>query len=614
MCGIAGLLYKSRDEGNVTLHRMTNRISHRGPDGYGIHCAVNAGIAHRRLSIIDLEGGKQPLCNENENIWITFNGEIYNYRILREELLKKGHQFKTNSDTEIIVHAYEEWGRDFVKKLRGMFAFCIMDEGKQEFLLYRDHFGIKPLFYYKTDACFGFASEIQALRQIENEPFTINVKALDKYLELQYIPAPFTIYSEVYKLPPAHCLRVGFDGTIKDLNQYWRFEFKPSPVMNETEWVQQLKEVLHESVKAHLVSDVPFGAFLSGGIDSSLVVGLMADELRAPVKTFTIGFNEAEFNELKYAREVSSFYKTEHHEEIVEPDALHILPQLVRHYGEPFGDSSAIPTWYVARLAGQYVKMVLTGDAADELFAGYQSYTRNWSKNRTLVPEHLSILKKTVYRFLSTVNPLKYPLRRKDLKEWLKNIQYFNDNQRQVLWRPEFDSLLTCDEHLFQEVFDSFSSNGHFQRVQGTDFNTYLPGDILSKVDISSMIHSLETRTPFLDINVVEFASTIPENLNINDSGGKWEGKKLLKQILLESFPDEFVRRQKMGFAVPLSNWFGKDGLKASEVKERLLDQGSGLCDYFERKEIERIIESHDSRLEWLLLFLQEWFHQNKES
>jgi asparagine synthase (glutamine-hydrolysing) len=615
MCGIAGIIKRDSYVTEQEINSVTEALTHRGPDGSDIYLYGNVALGHRRLSIIDLEGGRQPLCNEDQTIWITFNGEIYNYRELKEQLVKNGHVFHTHSDTEVIVHAYEEWGKECVKKLRGMFAFAILDQRKQQVFLARDHFGIKPLVYGVSKGVFCFASEIQALMLVPELSLTISLKAIDQYLQFQYIPAPETICNEIRKLPPAHFMIVNLAGEIETIQPYWKFEFKPVEGKSITSWKEELEEVIKESVRAHLVSDVPFGAFLSGGIDSSLVVGMMAQQMQHPVKTFSIGFKEEKYNELEYARKVASYWATDHYEEIVEPDALAILPELVQHYGEPFGDSSAIPTWYVSRLAKRHVTMVLTGDAGDELFAGYQTYTKNWSRHLSPVPENLHGLKRSVYPFFHQLFPSRYPLRTATLKDWIKYIHYCDDSSRKSFWKPDVYHHFTSNNREFLEnLFAQLNSSAHFQKVQSLDFDSYLPGDILAKVDIASMMHSLETRTPLLDIKVVEMAAKIPQHYNIQKHNGLWEGKLLLKKILGNHFPDSFLYRKKMGFSVPLDHWFGPSGANKNKVTERLLDSSGGLSDYFNKQSIEHIANGNNAGLKWLFLFLQEWLVQYKNT
>ena len=344
-------------DGKNDVFTLTSRAGWLGKQRYGI---TWGWVTHARLSIIDLETGKQPICNEDGTVWITYNGEIYNYRELRLQLEGKGHQFHTKSDTEVIVHSYEEWGDQCVERFRGMFAFGIADLKQQRVFLARDQLGIKPLYYLRTASCFAFASEIQALRCIPHLDLSIDIQGLDQYLWLQYIPAPKTIFKEISKLPPAHYLTVTFDGDCSRAEEYWRIRFSPVRRRSEGEWLEMIEEVVRDSVKTHLVSDVPFGAFLSGGVDSSAVVAYMSRTMTEPVKTFSIGFEEDEFSEIDYAEVVAKKWGTEHHVEIVKPDALEVLPRLVKHYGEPFGDSSALPTYYVCQMARKHVPMVLS--------------------------------------------------------------------------------------------------------------------------------------------------------------------------------------------------------------------------------------------------------------
>lgn len=614
MCGVVGILRTKNPVEDNDLFLMTDAIAHRGPDGEGFYKWNNFGLAHRRLSIIDIAGGKQPLCNEKGDIWITFNGEIYNFLELKKELVAKGHFFNTNSDTEVIVHAYEEWGTDCVVHLRGMFAFGILDQRKEEFFLARDHFGIKPLVYLQSAGLFAFASEIQALRKMKNADWSLNFSAVDQYLQFQYIPNPETVFQSVKKLPPAHFMRIGKGGEIKELKRYWHLDFRPDNTKTEREWLEELDVVIRDSVKAHLISDVPFGAFLSGGIDSSTIVGYMAQLMNQPVKTFSIGFEEKEFDETSFARQVSQKWHTNHYEEIVKPDALGILPTLVKHYGEPFGDSSAIPAYYVSKLARQHVTMVLTGDAGDELFAGYESYTTRWNKHYSPIPEHLKPAKKIAYFILNKLIPSRYPLRTNKLSDWLQYLYFTNASTRSSLWKKELSQTIAVPNHpAYAHHFSETSNYSHFQKAQYTDFNTYLPGDVLTKVDTASMIHSLETRTPLLDIKVVEFAATIPESFNIKRVNERWEGKLLLKKLSERYYSRDFVYRRKMGFAIPINHWlFHRDRGLQRQVEERLLSSGNGLDRLFNHDVLKKILASNHSGNIWNLLFLEEWLRQNK--
>jgi len=596
MSGIVGLVNITQGaiDGNV-LETMTSSLSHRGPDGTGIEMRKQVGFGHRRLAIIDPEGGRQPLFNEDGQIWVTFNGEIYNFKELRRELESNGHRFKTNVDSEVIVHAYEQWGERCVDHFRGMFAFAVMDWRERKVFLARDHFGIKPLYYVQTGDHFAFASELHALRYVPDLNVSLDLTAIDEYLWLQYIPAPHTIFDKIHKLPPAHSFSIRLDGKTQGPVEYWRFEFNPDHTLTEGEWIERLDEVIADSVKAHLVSDVPFGAFLSGGVDSSLVVAHMTQALGRPVSTFSIGFEEEEFNEDKFARQASSRWGAHHHMEIVEPDALAILPELVRHYGEPFGDSSAIPTYYVSQVARKHVPMVLSGDGADELFAGYWSYG-HW----------LSAL------WQSAATPGSAQ-RSASLSDWLVYTNYINPAQRNLLWKSDFASVCPSPLERMKWEFGRTRELSACNKAQYMDVKSYLPYDILTKVDIASMMHGLEVRTPFVDVRVAECAARIPEVLNIGSPDGKeWNSKLLLKKVAEKYFPKTFLHRPKMGFAMPLAKWFHPTGHLHDEVRERLLGKNSSLSEFFHAKPMSSLLSENAHGPVWVLLFLEEWLRANK--
>ncbi len=612
MCGIAGIIRFDQPIGADEIQRMTSALKHRGPDGEGFWVEKNIALGHRRLSIIDLISGKQPMCNEDGSIWITFNGEIYNFLELRSDLSEKGHLFKTKSDTEVIVHAYEEWGDECVNRFRGMFAFAVVDRKNGRIFLARDHLGIKPLFYYVDDVFFAFASEIQALKTIKGARFDLDLQGIDQYLCLQYIPAPRTVYNQVKKFPPGHRMIISFDGKITDPAPYWNINFNPDYRKNQDEWLEELDSVIQESVKSHLISDVPFGAFLSGGIDSSTIVAYMSQILEKPVKTFSIGFKEEDYDELQYAEIAARRFGTEHYSEIVKPDALGILPKLVQNYGEPFGDSSAIPTYYVSQLARRHVAMVLSGDGGDELFAGYNSYPAWLDYIRDKTP----LIKRILYPIAHKIRPFRYPgIRRNEasLENWKRFIQYLSNADRRRLWRREHQSLAGAPIEPFEADFKWAEKFTYANRVQYMDIKNYLPYDILTKVDIASMANSLEVRTPFVDKKVVEFAATIPEKINIRlFSKGGWKGKILLKKLAGKYFSREFIDRKKMGFGVPVKEWISVNGGWRGEVNERLLSKSSVLLDYFEPLAIQDLLEKNHAGPIWLLLFLEEWLRQNK--
>lgn len=610
MCGIAGIFRAGKAVSDNELMKMTSSIRHRGPDGYGIKLFESGGIGHRRLSIIDLESGKQPMTNEDETLWITYNGEIYNYHELYDELIKYGHQFKTKSDTEVIVHGYEQWGYDVIKKLRGMFSFALADEKKKKIFVARDHFGIKPFYYFFTNGCFAFGSELQVFRFVHEFTGDLDLQAMDEYLWLQYIPAPKTIFKNIYKLKPAHYLVYNFNGTLEEPHQYWDVDFSNKKVKTEKEWLNELDAVLRKSVEAHLISDVPFGAFLSGGIDSTLIVSYMSQILKQPVKTFSIGFHETEFSELEFSKIAAKKYRTDHHVEIVKPDALEILPKLVQHYGEPYGDSSAIPTYYVSELARKHVTMVLSGDGGDECFAGYGTYL-GWMKDNFAL--NGVGWKKEISKVLNKFFPSRYA-KFGTLERWFNHIQYISVPNRSELWKEDFKINLNKESKLFLQLQEDSKNFSIANKLQYMDLKSYMPYDILTKVDIASMIHSLEVRTPLIDKEVWEFAATIPEKFNIdfNDNENKWEGKLLLKKILLKDFDNDFINRKKMGFSVPLTKWFAKNGELRETLEDHLVSENSNVLFYFERKKINQMLEQMHTGPLWLLLFLEEWLRNFK--
>lgn len=613
MCGIAG--YINFDQTPVDqrdLASMVNSISHRGPDGEGMEVRHNVGIGHRRLAIIDLATGQQPIFNEDGQVAVTFNGEIYNYQELVKQLEAQGHIFLTRSDTEVIVHAWEEWGKACVERFRGMFAFAIVDWHKRVIFVARDHLGIKPLYYLHNSDRFAFASELQAFHCLPDLQLKLDLQAIDQYLLLKYIPAPRTAFQEIRKLPPAHSLTITFDGKVSGPEEYWRLEFRPDYRRSEAEWLEALDNVLRDSVRAHLVSDVPFGAFLSGGVDSSAVVAYMAQILEKPVRTFSIGFEEMEFNELEYARKVADQWQTEHHVEIVRPDALKILPQLVKHYGEPFGDSSAIPTYYVCQMARSSVPMVLSGDGGDEAFAGYNFY-RRWLRWLAYEDTPGSAWRQKLRVVAERLMPARYPPRKPTLTNWLHQRTFASTQRRQALWRAEYQSVLTAPIDIFEQEFARTDGYSECNIAQHMDIKSYLPYDILTKVDVASMSHGLEVRTPITDVRVIEFAATIPESLNIQRNGGsKGDGKVLLKKVMQRYYPVDFLQRPKMGFGVPIQKWFAPDGALRQKIQERLLDPNSALLEFFEPTMISRLLAKNSIRPLWRMLFLEEWLRQNK--
>jgi asparagine synthase (glutamine-hydrolysing) len=632
MCGIAGAVWTETGQPleRETLQRMTDVLRHRGPDDEGIYTSQIAmqgypgavcgvGLGFRRLSIIDLAGGHQPMSNEDGSVWLVFNGEIYNYRRLRKRLEGSGHTFRTSSDTETLVHLYEDEGNDFLQHLEGMFALAIWDSRKRQLLLARDRLGKKPLVYRLENQRLLFASELKSLLQVPGVSREIDPSAVDEYLTYQYIPHPNTIFRGIRKLPPAH-FAVYREGRLT-VNCYWQPDFKVERQRPAAEYRAELKETMTAAVAKRLESDVPLGAFLSGGVDSSIVVGLMQQLMQQPVRTFSIGFPIAEYDETRYAREVSKRLGTIHEEFRVEPNGVEILPKLVWHYDEPFADSSAIPTWYVSQLTRQRVTVALTGDGGDELFAGYPRYRAvrlgGWFDK---LPDALRwFLAGSWWQSIPSSGRQKSFVRR--VKRLLAGLG--SSPQRRYLdWISIFDLARRAD--LYHEDFLARLPNSDpieflsaaMNRSQGrdpvtvaslADLTTYLPCDLMTKVDIASMAHSLECRQPFLDHAVVELAAAMPAKLKLRGRRGK--------RILLETFgdllPPSVQRRPKMGFGVPLDHWFRHE--LRDFARDVLLDPASLGRGYFRPEAVRNLLDDHlsgrfdhSARL-WALLVFELW-------
>ncbi len=644
MCGICGEINIKGFVEPQIIKKMCWVLAHRGPDDEGMVFFKNGkpleiksnfdqtigekhfevGLGHRRLSIIDLtEAAHQPMGNEDRSIWIVYNGEIYNFQELRKELEEKGHIFKSRSDTEVILHGYEQWDIDCLKYLRGMFAFAIWDNKKQRLFMARDRLGKKPLVYLIKNGGLIFASEIKALLQNPLIEKKINPSALHYYLTYQYVPSPDTIFEGIKKLPPAHYLIYEPEDKLK-IERYWKIYFNSNPQkkIDINQLKEQIQMKLEESVKLRLISDVPLGAFLSGGIDSSLVVGLMARLSAQPIKTFSIGFEEKDFDELNYARLVSNHFSTEHHEFIVKPDAIEILPKLAWHYNEPFADSSAIPTYYVAKMTKDYVKVVLTGDAGDENFAGYPRYLRSlWVDYFCKIPERIRKgLFPPLLRAISTFGWREKTLNRlanfieslssEKVRNYGEQIKIFNTHEKEILYSPEFkESIREKDslDYLINKAKES-ETEDLINQLMYLDIQTYLPEDLLVKMDIATMANSLEARVPFLDHLFMEFVATIPSELKLK----KRVTKHILKQAFSDFLPPEILHRNKMGFGVPVTRWF-REHLK-DYIYEVLLDQRTLNRGYFQREGIERLLNEHlsmqydHSAKIWALLFLETWF------
>ena len=624
MCGIAGIANaNSRGASREILERMNRAIVHRGPDEDGFYVNENIGLAMRRLSIIDLAGGQQPIYNADKTALIVFNGEIYNFQELRADLEKHGNEFYTNSDTEVILHLYDKHGADCLQFLRGMFALAIWDKRDKSLFVARDRVGKKPLLYsHQQNGDLIFGSEFQALLQHPSISRDVDYEAIDSYMSYLCVPAPQTAFKQIRKLEPAHWLRWK-DGKIKT-QRYWSPNFSKKIKISQTEAEEETLRILRESVKLRLISEVPLGAFLSGGVDSSAVVALMAQESSSPVKTFSIGFEEQDFSELKYAKQVAEHIGAEYHEFIVKPDALEVLPILVEHYGEPYADSSAIPTYYVSKETRKFVTVALNGDGGDESFAGYERHAamRLAEKYHRLPAFVRKSLIETAVNLIPTSEIKKSRVR--DAKRFLqaaslpKTERYFrwmstfNREAKKKLYTPEFTETVAAQNPsvFLDEWFAKANGAGILDTTLLTDQMTYLPNDLLVKVDIASMANSLEARSPFLDHKVIEFAASLPENIKMK----RFETKSLLKKVAAKLVPPEVIYRRKMGFGVPIGNWFR--GEMKDFVREVLLSEKSLKRGIAKREIVTRYVDEHTDGMRdhafqiWTLLMLELWFQR----
>jgi len=607
---------------------MTKVLRHRGPDDEGFYLkeipgnAISAGcgvaLGHRRLSIIDLAGGHQPMSNEDETIWIVFNGEIYNFRALRRELEAAGHRFRSRSDTEVLLHLYEEKGLQFLEFVNGMFGLALWDEPRRRLILARDRLGEKPLVYYVDSQRLIFASELKALLEVPGVPREVDPFAVDAYLLYQYVPHPWTIYRGIKKIPPA-TMAVYEAGNLT-LRRYWNPDFSRAEQETSQERVEEeLRSRLEKAVAMRLEADVPLGAFLSGGIDSTIVVGLMQKNSREKVRTFSIGFPVGEYDETHYARIAAETFGTQHREYRVNPDAISILPSLVWHYDEPFADSSAIPTWYVAEKTRQHVTVALTGDGGDELFCGYPRYwAAAFAQNIASLPRWIRwVFHERLWRwaprtrqksFFGRVHRFTESLPLGTAERYLDWIAIFNKARRLALYTPEFQEQLTDPpEGFFIEIYSELRSREIVSAISLADLFSYLPCDLLVKVDIAAMAHSLETRPPFLDHEFVEFAGRLSGSLKLQGR----KGKRILISAFRDLLPQAIRTRGKMGFGVPLDHWFR--GPLAQLTYHILLDPRTLDRGYFRREAVERLLHEHTSGLWdhshriWALLFIELW-------
>lgn len=587
MCGICGVFEFDRREPfpDAYIRKMTDAIVHRGPDDEGMYTDAGLGFGFRRLSIIDVSGGHQPISNEDGSLWVMLNGEIYNYPELRRELDSKGHKFSTHSDTETIVHLYEDYGEKCFERLRGMFAIALWDSRERKLLLARDRVGKKPLYYAADGKRVVFGSELKAILPAGNLNLDVDPQALCDYFSFGYIPAPKTIYRSVRKLQPGHYLVVSRTGAREE--SYWNFNFEKVENRSEDEWCEILRHELCEATRIRLMSEVPLGAFLSGGVDSSAVVANMSRLLQRPIETCSIGFDEPEYDEAGYARDVAGFLHTTHHEQVVKPDALEVMDKLVWHYDEPFADSSAVPTYYVSRIARQHVTVALGGDGGDETFAGYRRYRFDKFENdlRRHVPP---FLRRNVFGPLGRMYPplawaprvfrakaTLESLSRSPLGGYFNSISIFRPGEKQYLFTGDFKRTLAGYDSMdvLQHHYDRAGTEDLLSRIQYVDIKTYLPDDILAKVDRASMAVSLEVRAPLLDQKLMECAARIPSSLKLNGGNGKY----IFKKAIANQVPAEVLDRRKQGFAVPLNRWFRKELREMTH--EILFNNDDGVLD-----------------------------------
>ncbi|HWQ35571.1 MAG TPA: asparagine synthase (glutamine-hydrolyzing) [Blastocatellia bacterium] len=623
MCGITGKLsFRAETPDAALIRKMADTIIHRGPDDEGIYTAPHIALAQRRLAIIDLNpNAKAPLANEDGTVWVTFNGEIYNFQELKKDLIARGHRFRVNSDTEVIVHLYEEYGTECLSRMRGMFAFALWDQHRKILFAARDRLGKKPFYYTRTNSAFIFGSEIKAITADPEVSVAPNYAAIDQCLTWQYIPSPLTAFEGISKLPPGHYLIAGTDGSLK-IEKYWEPPLEAEKLkLQPAEIEAELRELLRESVRLRMTSDVPLGAFLSGGIDSGTVVALMAQESSRPVKTFSIGFEDEQYNELPYARLMAERYGTEHHEYIVKPDVAEVLPLLVRHYNEPFADSSALPTYYVSRMTRQEVTVALSGDGGDEIFAGYNHYedVARWERvdvvptpvRRVTGGMMTSVLEAMPYsnagaklargfQMAGGTLPERYALQMSIVKAQEKE-QCYTTNFRRLISGATAQAWHSLPWHPAQNSLDW---------MMWHDQHFYLPDCLTVKVDIASMANSLEVRCPLMDHKFVEFAARIPTHLKAQQG----VRKKIFKEAFGSLLPAEILSKPKTGFAVPLGRWFRTE--LAGMLRETLLGERAAKRNLFNREAIRAMLAEQQSgrrdwsnRL-WAFLFLELWFRE----
>ena len=616
MCGISGIINYDRvnDVSKLELENITNIIAHRGPDGFGYWSKNNIGLGHRRLSIIDLEGSPQPMSIEEETFIITYNGEIYNFAELRNELQKIGYYFRTEGDTEVVLKAYEHWGVKCVEKFRGMFAFAIVDNHNKEVFIARDHFGIKPLIYHTSKEYFMFGSEIQQFPEHSQFKKEVNTKALSEYLKFGYIPAPLTIYNNLHKLEPGNYLRVNFEGEILEHKEYYDIDFTPNEKFSYEHWVDITEKAIDDSVNYHKIADVPYGTFLSGGIDSSLIASSLAEKGKN-VDAFTMGFHNKEFNEVPYAKQVAETCQLKHHIEYIDlNDMEDIFPKIVQHYGEPFADSSSIPTYYITKKISEHLPVVLSGDGGDEAFGGYYSYQNFLKIANPSAPKHA--YKDQIKKMLKYVGKTyKTTPRNPSIEDWINTISIIQENNVSKIINQDLKNNISK-----QSTYHNWYQKAKNQKLDlystasYLDFKTYIHGDILTKVDIASMMNSLEVRTPLIDLEIINLMSQIPSKYKISrNKDGSWQKKKILNSIAEKRFGKKFVNRKKKGFSVPLKDWFGKEAPFGMYFNDVLNNKNSEIYDFLDQKELINNFKSNNNINQlYQIVVLEHWLKNQK--
>lgn len=629
MCGIVGIINL---DGNPEInHSLLNDMNqsqvHRGPDEGNLHIEAGVGLGHRRLSIIDLSTGQQPLANEDGTVIVTYNGEIYNFNELREQLLTQGHQFKTHSDTEVIVHAWEQWGTECVTRFRGMFAFCLWDRNQQKAFIARDRLGIKPVYYAELEnQQFIFSSELKALKIHPRLDKELDPCAIEEYFTLGYIPEPRSIYKHVKKLEPGYSLLISLkERNPISLHQYWDVKFEETVQGSDQELAEELINQLKEATKIRMVSEVPIGAFLSGGVDSSAIVAMMAGLSDKPVNTCAIGFDHQAYDETQYAEAVAKQYKTKHYQEQVNSNDFQLIDLLIDFYDEPFADSSALPTYQVCKLARKNVTVALSGDGGDENLAGYrrQRLHMNEEKIRGLLPYGI---RKPIFGALGAMYPKMdwapqflrakttfQALGRHSAEAYMHSVSMSSIEQRQQLFSPQLKQQLQGYQtvEVFNEHAENCTSDSALSLIQYLDFKTYLTGDILTKVDRASMANSLEVRVPILDHKLVEWIAKIPPTAKLKGQEGKYIFKKALEPYL----SDDVLYRKKMGFSVPLSHWFRnelKDDIRKIVLSPEVIETG-----LFNQKTLTTMLDQHQSGQKelspqlWSLMMFSKFIQKN---